>query len=412
MEVGAAEHRRGPGLSPDPDRGLRRVVLHEVRRSRCRGREDGGQFRPLEHLSQEIAEFARAARLDALGNGREPPVVRVQGELAELRQVPPDFAHALLVLPPRRGRVHLAVRLEQVQRHVEVPPYVVQQRRLVAQPRDRQQARVRHLGGVRRTPLAVDPVRGRVDALVEPVLDPRRVPPVREQVVGPSQRRGHLPPVVRRVYAAGRQRGPGFLDHRGQRRAHRRGLRRRVRVEQRVQHADVLDRESAVRRRVQVADVVQAVLVLPRGELVDQPAERSEEGGVVVVRRPSPDIAGNQPAGLAGHGPDTVGNVLEVAEHERNLFLVRLGQQGQEVLVHGSYLSTSRTWMQRAERNCGQRTSEKCTSQHRDLPSVNGCQMLRTVAAELCPVNTSQRVRIRSFPTSMNSCGNRFLVLV
>ena len=51
-----------------------------------------------------------------------------------------------------------------------------------------------------------------------------------------------------------------------------------VGVEQRAQHADVLDRERAVGRRVQVADVVQAVLVLPRGELVDQPAERVEQG--------------------------------------------------------------------------------------------------------------------------------------
>ncbi|WP_206686234.1 hypothetical protein [Kribbella qitaiheensis] len=138
------------------------------------------------------------------------------------------------------------------QRRCQVAADVADQFRPIPEPGDGQQTRVRDFGGVRRTPLAVEAVRSRVDAFAEPVVDPRGVPAVGEEVVGAGERGGYLPAVIGSVDATRRQGWTGLAQDPFERRAMRLGGPLVIGVQQRPDQTEILDGEGGVRRRVQL----------------------------------------------------------------------------------------------------------------------------------------------------------------
>ena len=301
--------RRGPGAAPDPADACDGKCWAKSVGAGSRGRQYRRELGPFEHLGEEVAELTGPALLDALGNGREPAVARsCRASSRNWVRYHQTLADPVLVLPPGRDRVDLAVRLEEVQRRVQVAPDVLEQFGLVraarrssagsgSSPRRRtsNSARCRSRPGSRRCPRRASRRCGR-------------------RTGGPGTGGGSAPARPRPPsggWACARRRaasaGPAFRITVREDRPVRLGRRLVVGVEQGVDHADVLDRERAVRRRVQVADVVQAVLVLPRRELLDQPEQRrQQDASWWYDDRPQtyPEI---ESPGLPGDGPDAVG---------------------------------------------------------------------------------------------------------
>ena len=204
-------------------------------------------------------------------------------QLAEVGQVLPHILNAGLILPPRLHRLHLAVGLDPVEGEFEVAAHVVQQPRLVRVPRHDEQRAVGDLGGVVGTALAVLALAVLIDALAQPVVDPRQQQSARPQVVQVGERLADLPAMVRGVYAAFGQRAPRPPHDRRVRLPGVGGGGLVVGGQQVVTQSQIADHERGVGRAVQVADVVQTAGVLALREGGQQGLQRSEQGGVVVV---------------------------------------------------------------------------------------------------------------------------------
>jgi hypothetical protein len=204
-------------------------------------------------ISNQVAgERVAFLRLDEPRRCGESAVAVPEGQDAVGQVVAGRRATPVLVLPPRGLGGHVAVRVQVVERHLQVAADGLEERVAPEEARHGEEGAVagrRVDGGA---PLGKLAVRVDVDPLRQPRVDARDVPRVREERVQPGEGRADDPPVVRGVDAADDQRlsrGAGEpLEVRDR-------LGRDVRprhAHDRERRADRLEHEGRVGRRVKV----------------------------------------------------------------------------------------------------------------------------------------------------------------
>ena len=112
-----------------------------------------------------------------------------------------------------------------------------------------------------------------------------------------------LPSVIRRVHAAGDERGGGLLHDGGVLLACRRDGLLVAMAEHVVAKAKVADDKRRVRWAVQIADVEQATGVLLLGERVQQGVRGIEQACVAIVSTASVDERRGESQGVLGKSP-------------------------------------------------------------------------------------------------------------
>ena len=164
---------------------------------------------------RDVAHQVPACRLlDLPGHRREPAVAVDERERAVAVVVAAHAAALVLVLAPGRLGHHLTVRVDVVERHLEVLSHGFTQLGAIEPRRDRQQRAIDHRRVHRGALLGELAIRVDVHRLGQPLVDSRHVAPIRMQCVQARQRRRDDPSVIRRVHATGDQRLSG-LDHEG-----------------------------------------------------------------------------------------------------------------------------------------------------------------------------------------------------